>query len=281
MKYSEHISSRNPNTVVYASVGQCIYCGDNQSVLTDEHIIPRSLNGILIFSKASCQKCAKITCNIEGAVARSIFGNFRLKHNIKTRRKKERPDHIKAGMANDPTAEINVPIQDHPAPLVMYKCLRAGVLDNVPKSIDTSCNWQFSVIQDDREMEKFQDKYGKDVTFSFRHVPDQFARTLAKIGYSYAIANIGMEVFKPLAPDLILGREKNLSYLVGGNFELSPPIPDAGHILRLGIEGTVQRAFITVDIRLFASCPTPDYQVVVGEVSGLNNINFLIEKIKS
>lgn len=274
---------RNPNTIVYPAVEECIYCGSTSGKLTDEHIVPYSLNGILILPKASCRACAKITCNIEGAVARSVFGNFRLKHNIKSRRKKERPDHIQVQVSAsiDPSNFINVPVEDHPAPLFMLKCLRAGILEGVPRNLDTSGSWQLVGIVGDDDMAKFQDKYGKKATFTFRHVPEQFSRTLAKIGYSYAVAILGLRSFEPLAPEFILGDFKNLSYLIGGSLDIAPPIPNAGHILEVHIVGNAHKAFVIVEIRLFASLHTPSYHAVVGELSGEKKINDFITKIKT
>ena len=44
-----------------------------------------------------------------------------------------------------------------------------------------------------------------------------FARKLAKIGYSYAVAKLGLDGFKPLALDLIMRRkEYDGNLLVGG-----------------------------------------------------------------
>lgn len=277
----DKVAPRNPNPVVYPAVAQCIYCGKASGDLTDEHIIPFSLGGLLLLPKASCSACAKITCSIEGAVARSIFGNFRLKHNLPTRRKKERPNHIKAGNAANTQINMDVPVSEHPAPLFMLKCSRAGILEGLPKSVDTSGGWKFVGIVDNEKMSEFQDKYGKEVTFEFRHVPDQFSRTLAKIGYSYAVANLGVEGFTALAPDFILGKDKNRSYLVGGDPEIPPPIPDAGHILQLALAGDENQVFVIVEIRLFASCPTPQYHVVVGEIAGKSNISKTIDRLST
>ena len=68
----------------YPPVGRCIYCGATDE-LTDEHIIPFSLGGVLILDKASCngtKGCNKKTHKFEGVVARQIFGKFRAKHKL-------------------------------------------------------------------------------------------------------------------------------------------------------------------------------------------------------
>jgi 5-methylcytosine-specific restriction endonuclease McrA len=83
----------------YPGIGRCIYCGaDDPSLLTNEHVIPLSLGGVLIFDKASCERCNKITRHFETTVARTMFGPFRVKHNIKTRHKNERPSNFEIGI---------------------------------------------------------------------------------------------------------------------------------------------------------------------------------------
>lgn len=277
MVKSYEIPEHNPNPQVFEPVGQCIYCGEQSGQLTNEHIIPRSLDGLLILPKSSCRRCAAITATHEGAVARSLMGNFRIKHKLPTRRKKQRPKSINVRFKDKP-GDIDVPISDYPAPAFLYKCNQAGILQGLPKFADISGQWQIVAIQDDEDMNKFQKKYGKDALFEFRHVPEQFAKTIAKIGYSYAVANMGAGVFTPLITDLILNKESNLSYYVGGKFEIDPPVKGAGHLLSLVITGDEQRLLIIVEIRLFASCHTPSYHTVVGEVTGGENVKKIIDR---
>src|SRR5689334_18138627 len=75
----------------FAPVGVCVYCGATQERLTDEHIIPLSLNGKLVLPKASCSACAKVTGRIEEIVTRNMYGTLRLKKNFRSRHKKKRP----------------------------------------------------------------------------------------------------------------------------------------------------------------------------------------------
>jgi hypothetical protein len=151
----------------------------------------------------------------------------------------------------------------------MYKCLTAGILQGLPPTVDTAGQWQIVGVADQVELDAFGAKYGKGVTYSFRHVPEQFARTLAKIGHCYAVATFGLDAFQPLAVDTALGRTKNLTYVVGGSFDIEPAVPDAGHLLNAEIatDGFVSQ--ITVGIRLFASAATPSYHVVVGTAAGI------------
>src|ERR1700730_13080935 len=42
-------------------IGKCIYCGEANGGLTDEHITPLALNGDKILIEASCETCRNIT----------------------------------------------------------------------------------------------------------------------------------------------------------------------------------------------------------------------------
>ena len=74
----------------FEPVGICIYCGKKNAKLGDEHIIPYGLGGQLILQAASCKACETITAKFEGVVQRTIYGDFRMRHNLPSRRKRDR-----------------------------------------------------------------------------------------------------------------------------------------------------------------------------------------------
>lgn len=95
-----------------------------------------------------------------------------------------------------------------------------------------------------------------------------FARMLAKIGHSYAIAHLGLGAFRPLLPDIILGKSTKAPWVVGGDASATPPETERvlHHVylqncLTDGIE------YVLVAIRLFAFVGMPRYHVVVGPVT--------------
>jgi hypothetical protein len=95
-----------------------------------------------------------------------------------------------------------------------------------------------------------------------------FARMLAKIGHSYAVAELGLDVFRPLLTDIILGKSAAAPYLVGGDASNSP-LPDkelALHQVYLQLCLTSGVEYVLAAIRLFAFVGMPRYHVVVGEV---------------
>lgn len=96
----------------------------------------------------------------------------------------------------------------------------------------------------------------------------KFSRMLAKIAHSLAAAEIRIENFDPVLPDLISGRAPELaSYLVG---EWTDPYPSPTtplHQLGIGMTQWGRRWLASVRIRLFAEQEnSPVYRVIVGEL---------------
>lgn len=263
----------------YPSVGQCIYCGDDQSKLTDEHIIPFSLGGDLIFDKASCLKCNEITKRFEGVVGRSIFGHFRAKHDIRTRNPKERPTHFPYSTEG---GEKWAPAKQLPTMLWIYKFYEPTILSGHPASMDISnSHWVPISISSKPEMDAFKKTHQWDGKATVRMQPWPYARMFCKAAHAYAIAMLGLGKFRPLAVDLILGRSTNFSHVFGGGWEMEPGIEGGQHELTLtGITLPEHRLHLwVVRIRLFSSMESPAHQIVVGSIESQEHIRFMYEQM--
>jgi len=270
---------RSAETRRFAPVGRCIYCGESDGVLTDEHIIPFSLGGTLILPKSSCKRCEKITHRFEGVVGREIFGKFRAKHNLPTRRPKERPTHFPVGTS---AGVINVSALEHPTELFVYKFKPANALADLPASFDTSTHhWVPVAISNWKELDEFAKSHKWDGKVQIRMRPIEYARMLAKIAHCYAVAFLGYGSFKPLTIDLILGRTENISYTVGGDWDIPPSLKDGGHLLNLEfLINVIRRQFlILVEIRLFSSAGTPNYRVVAGKAENVDQLRSMADKM--
>jgi len=231
----------------YPSIGRCIYCGDSQGILTDEHIIPYGLvgNGI-VFEKASCPVCAKVTSSIERTVLRTCLGTFRARTEAPTRRPKKRVTtvEVKALRISAQTKEtigevatFKLPIGDFPRTFTALKLPPPGLMLGQPPSRDVISS---SVpLFDPEEMHTFFEKHlppaapGEGVALEIGKVnKSAFIRMIAKIAHAYAVAEEGADAFVPLLPDIILGRADTYAYLVGGDEE-TPRDPTAISTLRL------------------------------------------------
>jgi HNH endonuclease len=258
--------------------GVCIYCGARDVTLTDEHVVPLSLGGFHILEKASCSACAKITAKFEQDVARELWGHARIAYGAPSRRKKKRPTHILLSDPKNPTQKVRVPYSEYAPGMVFYKMHQAGMLAGTPEDFDTSSGWMLVAIANDEKLKTFEKKFGIPMTFATRHVPDSFARLLAKVAYCHVLTELELSDFQPCCVPYILGAKSNLSYIVGGEFEIPPPNSRLGYILNTLLEGTMERMKLIASVRLFASEHTPRYHVVVGEIVGRDNIVSVMRK---
>ncbi|HEY5801375.1 MAG TPA: HNH endonuclease [Burkholderiaceae bacterium] len=262
----------------YTAKNYCIYCGITNVRLTDEHIVPLALGGQHILLQASCDACADITKKFEQDVARDLWGDARAAYGAPTRRKKERK---KTQILHDPdgtAGPLEIPIWEYPGVFVFYTMSKAGLLNGIHRNNDRSRDWGLIAVTDDNRLEKLQARHPGRVTAHFRNVPDSFARTLAKIGYCQIMASLDIGDFSPLCLDLIFGKEKNISFVVGGN---PNPVEPAGFGYQTATHliGNSERRLLVSEIRLLANCHTPEYHVVVGEITGRDKIREVEEKI--
>lgn len=257
----------------------CIYCGMSNVRLTDEHVVPYSLGGSHVLRHASCLRCADVTKKFEQLVARDLWGDARTSFNGPTRRKRERQSHIFVPDPFEHTMGIRVPAGEYPAGLVFYKMSQAGLLQGLPESVDLSYLWQIMMIDDQERRAKFLERYPGKLTLKFRHVPEAFGRLLAKIGYCQILTSLDPVEFRPICLPYIMGVKKNVSFIVGGTMDDQIPQPDIGYSLSTAIFGSSTKIMLVAVIRLYANTRAPAYHVVVGDVSGEDNVSRVISKL--
>jgi len=91
-----------------------------------------------------------------------------------------------------------------------------------------------------------------------------FVRLLAKIGHSYAVAELGLGGFKPLLLETISGTVGKPDLLIGGMRDTLQPKGDV-HDLWLAQHQSRAGTFWIANIQLFANLQGPIYRAVVGE----------------
>jgi hypothetical protein len=260
-----------------ASRGACIYCGTRGVELLDEHVVPFSLEGQHILEGASCRTCADITSSFEGDVAQDMWGDARNSYNVRSRRKRKRKTHIVLADPANPARRVKVPYSEYPAPMLFYKMSRAGLLEGLPDTVDLSSAWQIVEVHDDVKAKGFQQKFGVPLTATIRHMPESFARLLAKIGYCNLLTILDPGDFRPICLPYILGERKNLSYVVGGALEIAES-EAVGYRLDVVGFGSAEQMMLVTEIRLFANAGTPTYDVVVGDVIGNEKVAAMLTK---
>jgi len=162
--------------------------------------------------------------------------------------------------------------------MVFYKMGKAALLEGLPENVDISSAWLLVATRDDGKAKTFQEKFGIKLTSKFRHVPVSSARMLAKIGYCHLLTELEPGYFRPICLPYILGTKPNPSYVIGGSLEIAPP-DNVGYILRTAGFGSTERLMLIAEIRLFSNNSTPTYHVLVGDVSGQQQVASVLEKI--
>ena len=250
--------------MTYTAVGACIYCGTSEGRLTKEHIIPLGLGGNWILPKASCDTCSAITRDIEQFCLRPMRGPFRIRLRLPTRRPKERPTTLPLEIIRtDGVRErTTVPAEDLPGVCFGFRWPAPGVLLGKPPAENFEGELVARFIE--QEVWAHATPDGRKVKLGAVNML-LFARMLAKIAHSYAVANLGLSAFSPMLPDLILGRSAAAPWLVGGDASGPPPETELSlhhvylqHCLTSGVE------YVLVAVRLFAFVGMPRYHVVVG-----------------
>ena len=184
--------------------------------------------------------------------------------------------------AEDLTKKIAVPAQEYPAGFVFYKMYIPGLLQNLTEDVDVSKLWKFVVIDDDDRRNEFLKKNQSKLVMSFRNVPQEFGQLLCKIAYGQLLTTLDLGDFNPICLPYIMGSKTNVSYIVGGTLEDVLPNPETGYSLNTsGFIISNGRMLLIVTIRLYANTNAPEYQVVVGDVIGDQDICRIIQKLGS
>lgn len=89
-----------PDTKVIVPLNYCMYCGTAVGELTDEHVIPRGVNGHILVPRSTCKEHKDLTSSIEGEIQaadkKGMFAVTRLILGMRSyKKKKDRPKTVK------------------------------------------------------------------------------------------------------------------------------------------------------------------------------------------
>jgi hypothetical protein len=251
----------------YSPVGVCIYCGSTQPPLSDEHVIAYGLDGGDILPDASCKVCAAITSKVERHCLQKLFMPARF--HLKQRSRKGLPKTLPVeAVISGLKTNRELTAAEHPGMLWSWALEPPYILDGLePMGLRRGGRVAMRALNNDNN--ERLNKLG-DITLPASFDVTIFARMIAKIAHAYAIAQRGLNGFRPLALEAILADDpSDIWYVVGGR---SKPLP-GNDFHRLSIE---EREVITRDFRrkillvvlvqLFADFDMPAHEVVVGEL---------------
>jgi hypothetical protein len=246
-------------------VSRCIYCGATDQ-LSDEHIIPYSLNGNLVLRDASCGVCAATTGAIEQHLCDTIFQAIRLHQYFRSRGKRPRPDSLFLSKDGE---SFKIPASDHPGWLV----LPIFSLPSFPGEGESGIRVAGAVswlTAEDAIHRHAALPEGTGLSAKFK--PDRLGRMLAKIAHSYSVLYLGPDGFLPFPPDIILDRGENIAKYVGGTgtIQKSAILPTQLHQIEIDFTtDEVGRKALYCRIRLFSNHESsPTYVAFTGYLVG-------------
>jgi len=252
----------------------------------DEHIVPLALNGGLVLPEASCKQCERtINKEIENSMLSEEWARFRAKYGLPTRRPKNRAKTV--SLPSRSGGQIKIPANEYTAPVPLYGFATARIVSGAPR-IPNSRAWNMGCLLADGDEEVHLQRQYPLWTgeHTVRAKPYRFARFIAKIGYGYAVAEMGLHCFRPLVNDIILGRSDDYFHFVGSAPREAPDSgwPGGGqHYFGITIKFVQDNiGLVIVDVKLFAEAGTPFYHAVVGEIDVRNAEHYVaLERYRS
>lgn len=259
-------------------LGKCIYClmPASQGRLTDEHIIPDGLYGDLVLTEASCDACANAIKIYEAPIILMNFGQVRTFNNIRSKKRRgAKKKSTPKFWESRPRDNGEGPIQYHHVDDDMWHWVwmdltgcRASILTGIDVGKDIAKISQFSVRNDD--------KFPKGRSIKNRVFGGGSDQFFAKIAHGFAVAELGMDRFKPYLSELITcGILRSNTHLVGSYQRASTR---STYLHKLSIAFTERlcnpipllpaslRTLVVVEIELFTRYGMPKFEVVVGEL---------------
>ncbi len=255
----------------YAAIGQCIYCGaPGSSVqLRREHILAYSLGGDAVLPAATCSTCADVTSAFEKHCANHMFLSIRVQHNVHSRRPKRTKLPISETFEPAPqlAPRILVPVADYPGILALPSFDPPGIVTGREPTVGTGLVMHHWLVTNDHDkrVKRLQDAGLKGVKIYEQFALAPFLRMLAKIGHAIAVAERGIDGFRPLLIDVILKGNASAPYYVGSATTRTPPAEPMKTWARIEDRTFRGKQYVVVFFRLFAYLGTPVYTVVVGE----------------
>lgn len=254
----------------YKSIGHCIFCMDQQlppKPLTDEHILPLALNGSLLFIGATCEPCAKYgNKTYENPALQRDLLVPRLLLALNRRKKKV---HKRLPLLGGPAVDISVlgregfdievPPDEYPPFAVLPSFDPPGLLtgNNPNGALLAITMWWL-------DLRAAAPPYKGTAEFKVCQPtqPWEFALTLAKIAYCYAVAERGLGSFDGSGLRANLLGEANDLFLYVGESRLKL-CRNRQHLHWLTIR--VENGWMIVAVQLFASLGGHTYDVIVGK----------------
>jgi hypothetical protein len=247
-------------------------------MLTEEHVSPFALNGLITLLAASCSECNKATSRIEEYVLRRMWGAARAEMGYQSRHKKGVNPLYPLTVTQDGTKTVReVPLKDALKIIELPIFRPPAILDGraFVGNIECISKDQFVLVEQREDLAK---RLGVDGVCVPDCDPDTFARFVAKCSYGYAVERYGIESFDSVyVCSAILGKTKDIGLWVGSPDARELPVrktPMSGGFRILPNNDVLVR------IKLFPRFDGAEYVVVVGKMKQFHADQYRLIKDK-
>lgn len=245
-------------------IGKCIYCGEAEGRLTDEHITPLALNGDRILVEASCETCRNITSGFESVVLNRTLFAARAALSTKTRRPRNRQRTREMLVERDGQIEkVELRWQDH------WKVIPLPIFKKPAHLEDRSYSAGIEAISMDlfelgEKNEEVAIKQNADRVLLDNYSPIAFARMIAKMAYGYAVDRYGLDSFEAVyVLPAILGKTDDIGRWVGCDDQR---VFRAKRNFFITVGFKIADNELLVRIKLFTLFDGAEYLIVVGRL---------------
>lgn len=199
-----------------------------------------------------------------------MFGPYRIKVGMKTRRPHERPSHLplQTKETKGTSRTIDVPASEHPSGILLIHFQPPRLLSQKPPSVPGEIV-QVGAWVHMPDAAAIGAAFARQDTRSFAlgHFDElMFARLLAKIACAFAVAEKDL----PIRPShdivrLILGQSKSFDHFIGASPEPMPKVPNVAHKLGWKTASNSEATYLLATVQLFAYLGAPEYEIIVAE----------------
>jgi HNH endonuclease len=178
------------NARVFQPANRCIYCEDGRAPFTREHVIPRGLGGGIIFPKASCEECRKITHDIETYCLRGPWLSHRLNLGLVNDLKDLGRELKMPGMIDNVRHEKVFTPEEFPNYLILPEFHDSpGLLTG---RMDGTGRFSFTIWGDERTKQLHGDGAGNAI-LAERFDLNKCSRAIAKIAHGFVAGEYGLK----------------------------------------------------------------------------------------
>ena len=200
---------------------------------------------------------------------RPMLGAFRIRLNVPTQHPEQRPATLPLATraASDSHDEVTqIPASEHPSGAGFPIYPPPTVLEGREPD-DTYELKAKLIIPGLSTLTAAQKRFAGKAIKIADIAPTLFARMMAKCAHAVCFGEFrGFPPgFRPLLPEVILGKSDTFLHVVGCLPDIPEPQPAVPHTVRMHDIRVGEKTYICADIRLFAFLATPVYRVVCAE----------------